>query len=203
MNDEIESLIQDIWLGINVQENVSKLKKYGSLVLDIMLGFCEEKIDPDPDTDSELPLYRQPYEAYGDINYLITEISMENKRHYLELLKLSFKENRDSLFVLTWVAGPLGFEESIDYLIKGMKHKEKIIRYSCCESLKYFYDMRIKDAFIEALNDSELDVRLSALEGLDKYQDKSILPELKPLLSDKYAEIRNLGDTMIKNIESI
>lgn len=201
MSDEIKSLIQDIWLGINVQENVNKLKKYGSLVLDIMLGFSEEKIEPEP--DSELPLYRQPYEAYGDINYLITEISMENKRHYLELLKLSFKENRDSLFVLTWVAGLLGFEESIDYLIKGIKHKEKFIRYSCCESLKYFYDMRIKDAFIEALNDSELDVRLSALEGLDKYQDKSILPELKPLLSDKYAEIRNLADTMIKNIENI
>lgn len=201
MNDEIKSLIQDIWLGINVQENVSKLKKYGSLVLDIILGFSEDKIDPD--ADSELPLYRQPYEAYGDINYLITEISMENKRHYLELLKLSFKENRDSLFILTWVAGPLGFEESIDYLIKGMKHKEKFIRYSCCESLKYFYDMRIKNSFIEAMNESELDVRLSALEGLDKYQDKSILPELIPLLSDKYTEIRNLADTMIKNIESI
>lgn len=201
MNDEIKSLIQDIWLGINVQENVSKLKKYGSLVLDIILGFSEDKIDPD--ADSELPLYRQPYEAYGDINYLITEISMENKRHYLELLKLSFKENRDSLFILTWVAGPLGFEESIDYLIKGMKHKEKFIRYSCCESLKYFYDMRIKNSFIEAMNESELDVRLSALEGLDKYQEKSILPELIPLLSDKYTEIRNLADTMIKNIESI
>lgn len=201
MNDEIKSLIQDIWLGINVQENVSKLKKYGSLVLDIMLGFSEEKIEHEP--DSELPLYRQPYEAYGDINYLITEISMENKRHYLELLKLSSEENRDSLFVLTWVAGPLGFEESIDYLIKGLRHEDKFIRYSCCESLKYFYDMRIRKAFIEALKDRASDVRVSALVGLDKYQDKSILPFIRPLLNDKYAEIRNLADTMIKNIEDL
>lgn len=196
MEKELGTLVNNIYLGIDIDGSIEKLKVSGTVALNILLGLSDFELKY-----PKLPNTRHPRDAYDDLQSAIFRIAQEHHDYFLELLYKSMEQNNDCLFTLTWLAGPLNLHKGIDALIKGLKHKNKYIRWSCCTSLLYFHNDKVTEALISALRDRASMVRSTALDGILKYPDRMALPNLKWLLNEKSPGIRNDAKKAIEIIE--
>lgn len=133
----------------------------GQNVVEIILEVNGKKINY-----LELPKGRHPRDAYDDIQETLYCLFKRQKKYYLKLLNEGIENDSPYLFSLTWIAGALQYKESIDYLIQGLKKKDKFIRWSCCSSIIQFEDEKIIIPLIDSLKDRSTDIRSTALEGV-------------------------------------
>jgi HEAT repeat protein len=196
MKTNLRDLLNAVYSGKKVEESTRRLLPFGREAVDAILDLGKSRMKLRP-----LPKGRDPRDANLDLQDALYHLFGKNKKYYLYLLQSSVEHGLPALFTLTWIAGSLGYEESIPWLIRGLKNRDMYIRWSCCESLIKFQSEEAVLPLIAALRDRGSLVKSTALDGIMKYNDPRALPNLTRLLADKSPGIRENAKKAIAAIE--
>lgn len=111
-------------------------------------------------------------------------------RAYKFALVESLRKGRPTLFLDDNRLGLQIDATALKTALDGMQHPDPIVRRASCEILSEVSQPSTIDALVNALQDEDMDVKLSALNGLTRLQASSALLEIASLLSDHQPAIR-------------